>query len=70
MLSFQDAALQQAILAHDPHPSFLVLTQQGGGLTAKWSGMRVKKTPQGAFSSLVQPEDPAYPPSDYAFQRS
>lgn len=69
MLGFQDAALQQAILARDPHPSFLVLRLQGPILATKWSGMRVKKTPQGTFQSLVQPEDPAYPPGDYLFTR-
>ncbi len=69
MLGFQDATLQQDILTHNPHPSILVLRLQGTSLAAKWSGMRVKKTPQGAFQSLVQPEDPAYPPSDYLFAR-
>ena len=70
MLGFQDPTLQQAILQHDPHPSFLMLQLQNGQLVAKWSGIRVKKTPNGAFKSLVQPEDPTNTPGDYALMRS
>jgi hypothetical protein len=69
MLGFQDPALQQAILQHGPRDSSLVLKIQGAGLAAKWSGIRVQKTPQGAFRNLLQPGDPANPPTDYAFQR-
>ena len=67
MLGFQNPALQQAILNNNPHPSFLLFQLQNGRLVARWSGIRVKKTPQGGFQSLVQPEDPAYPPTGYTF---
>lgn len=70
MLGFQDAKLQDAILKSDPHPSTLVFQLQKSQLLAKWSGIRVKKTPKGDFSSLVQPEDPAYKPSDYTLVRT
>lgn len=69
MLGFTDPTLQQAILNHEPHASFLIIKLQGSGLTAKWHGLRVQKTPQQAFKKLIQPEDPSYPPSEYSFSR-
>jgi hypothetical protein len=70
MLGFSDLALREAILKHDPHPSYLVLGLQGPKLAAKWSGMVVKKKASGAFDKLVQPEDPANPARDYTFLRN
>jgi len=69
MLGYQNPTLQQAILNSGPHPSFLQFKMQNSQLVAKWAAIRVQKTPQGAFKKLIQPEDPAYPASDYTLSR-
>lgn len=69
MLGFKGNELQQAILESTPNQSSLVLTTQGPELSAKWSGIRVQKTPEGKFKKLIQPDDPAYPPSAYTLRR-
>lgn len=69
MLGFGDANIRQEILNAGPQPSILRFKLQGSQLVVKWHGIRVKKTPQGAFQSLVQPEAPGNTPGDYTLTR-
>ena len=58
-LGFQPT-LRAAIIAHNPKPSFMTLSREGGDLIGMWNGLLAIKDAKGKFQSLKQPgETPA-----------
>lgn len=52
-LDFPSPALRSAILSNSPPPSTLVLRSENGAIKATWTGLLVRKNPDGSFKEIV-----------------
>jgi hypothetical protein len=66
-LGFRTQSLRDAILAHNPQPSFISFTRSGNTLSAEWNGLTVTKNPDDSLREVVQPG--VRPPRAFTFNR-